>query len=136
MSEDINKKVINMFNRHNSDLPQETEEKIKFFAGFNYVKLKRDVNGKKFISSSLEAYAKKCHYIVTIMRNVDDETCLYNYDLKSEDLPVFIKALENNTLTGKLIEIEKYIPEDLAQWNVFFTNKETLYIIVRNLINM
>ncbi len=114
MSEDINKKVINMFNRHNSDLPQETEEKIKFFAGFNYVKLKRDVNGKKFISSSLEAYAKKCHYIVTIMRNVDDETCLYNYDLKSEDLPVFIKALENNTLTGKLIEIEKYIPEDLA----------------------
>ncbi|MCM1265630.1 MAG: hypothetical protein NC200_05465 [Candidatus Gastranaerophilales bacterium] len=114
MSEDINKKVINMFNRHNNDLPQETEEKIKFFAGFNYVKLKRDTNGKKFVPANLESYAKKCHYIVTVMRNVDGETCLYNYDLKSEDLPLFMKALENNTLTGKLIEIEKYIPEELA----------------------
>ena len=52
-----------MFNRHNSDLPQDTEEKIKFFAGFNYVKLKRDANGKKFVESNLTAYAKKCHYI-------------------------------------------------------------------------
>ncbi len=114
MSEDINTKVINMFNRHNNDLPQTTEEKIKYFAGFNYVKLKRDSNGKKFIESNLIAYAKKCHYIVTVMRNVDGETCLYNYDIKSSDLPAFMKALENQTLNGKLIEIEKYIPEDLA----------------------
>ncbi|MCD8378085.1 MAG: hypothetical protein LUB59_04775 [Candidatus Gastranaerophilales bacterium] len=114
MSEDINKKVISMFNRHNKDLPQDTGEKIKFFAGFNYVKLKRDVNGKKFIESKLTAYAEKCHYIVTILRNVDNETCLYNYDIKSSELPLFMKALDNKTLTGKLIEIEKYIPEDLA----------------------
>ena len=41
MAEDeINKKVINIFNRHNNDLPVETEEKIKFFAGYNYVKIK------------------------------------------------------------------------------------------------
>ena len=103
-----------MFNRHNSDLPQDTEEKIKFFAGFNYVKLKRDANGKKFIESNLTAYAKKCHYIVTILRNVDNEICLYNYDMKSSELPAFMRALDNKTLTGKLIEIEKYIPEDLA----------------------
>ena len=114
MSEDINKKVINMFNRHNSDLPQDTEEKIKFFAGVNYVKLKRDANGKKFVESNLTAYAKKCHYIVTILRNVDNEICLYNYDMKSSELPAFMRALDNKTLTGKLIEIEKYIPEDLA----------------------
>ena len=29
MSDETNIKVINMFNRHNNDLPQETEEKIK-----------------------------------------------------------------------------------------------------------
>jgi hypothetical protein len=114
MSDDINKKVLNMFNRHNNDLPQETEEKIKFFAGFNYVKLKRDVNGKKFVPSKLEAYAEKCHYIVSVLREVDGEACLYNYDIKSSELLNFIKALDNKTLTGKLIEIEKYIPEDLA----------------------
>lgn len=114
MSEDTNKKVINMFNRHSNDLPQETDEKIKFFAGFNYVKLKRDVNGKKFVPTSLEAYAKKCRYIISIMKDVDGETCLYNYNITSEELPAFMKALEDKTLTGKLIEIEKYVPEDLA----------------------
>ena len=114
MSEDINEKVINMFNRHNNDLPQETEDKIKFFAGFNYVKLKRDSNGKRFIKSNLTSYAEKCHYIVTVMREVDDEVCLYNYDVKSSDLIRFLKAFDNDTLNGKIIEIEKYIPEDLA----------------------
>ena len=114
MTDDINKKVINMFNRHNSDLPQETEEKIRYFAGFNYIKLKRDSNGKKFVESQLLSYAEKCHYIVSVLRNVDGENCLYNYDIKSSDLPEFIKALDNKTLIGKIIEIEKYIPEDLA----------------------
>lgn len=114
MSDDINEKVIDMFNRHNNDLPQDAEEKIKFFAGFNYVKLKRDSNGKKFVDTKLTAYADKCHYIVSVMREIDGEICLYNYDIKSKDLPKFIRALDNNTLSGKLIEIEKYIPEDLA----------------------
>ena len=113
MSDDTNK-VINMINRHINDLPQETEEKVKYFAGFNYVKLKRDVNGKKFVSSQLKAYAEKCHYIVSVLRNIDGEDCLYNYDIKSCELPKFIKALDNKTLAGELIEISKYIPEDLA----------------------
>jgi len=114
MSGDINEKVINMFNRHNSDLPQNTDEKVEYFAGFNFVKLKRDSNGKKFVESNLLTYAEKCHYIVSVMREIDGETCLYNYDIKSKDLPKFIKALDNKTLYGKLIEIEKYIPETLA----------------------
>lgn len=48
------------------------------------------------------------------MREIEGEVCLYNYDIKGDDLPKFIKALDNKTLSGKLIEIEKYIPEDLA----------------------
>ena len=112
--DDINQKVIDIFTRHNRDLPIDAEEKIKFFAGYNYVKLKRDENGKKFAEANLLSYAKKCHYIVTILRNVDNEICLYNYDMKSSELPAFMRALDNKTLTGKLIEIEKYIPEDLA----------------------
>ena len=114
MTDDINKKVINMFNRHISDLPQETEEKIRFFAGFNYVKLKRDSNGKKFIKANLSSYAEKCHYIVSVMREVDGDVCLYNYDVKNSDLLRFLRAFEEDTLNGKIIEIEKYVPEDLA----------------------
>lgn len=115
MAEDeINKKVINIFNRHNNDLPVETEEKIKFFAGYNYVKIKRDENGKKFNEQSLSAYAKKCHYIVRVMRKVDEEVCLYNYDIKNEDLLKFLRAFDDNVLNGTIIEIDKYFPEDLA----------------------
>ena len=113
-AEDINKKVISIFKSQNSELESEYEEKIKYFAGFNYVKLKRDVAGKKFVALNLEKYAEKCRYIVSVMRTIDNEVCLYNYDIKSSELPEFMKALENKTLVGKLIEIEKYIPEDLA----------------------
>ena len=114
MAEDINEKVIKMFNRQGKNTNSDAEERIKFFAGFNYVKLKRDTNGKKFVASQLEAYAKKCHYIVSVMREGDGEVCLYNYKITSADLPKFIKAFENDTLNGTIIEIEKYIPEDLA----------------------
>ena len=112
--DEINQKVINIFKRHNSDLPLEDNDKIKFFAGYNYVKLKRDENGKKFIEPNLLAYAKKCHYIVRVMRNIDGEVCLYNYDIKNDDLVSFIKAFDNNVLNGTIIEIDKYFPEDLA----------------------
>ena len=96
MSDDIKTNVINMFNRHNSDLPQDTEEQIKYFAGFNYVKLKRDTNGKKFVESQLISYAQKCHYIVSVLRNVDGE------NLKSE-----LVTLQNKTVDSKRFKIWK-----------------------------
>lgn len=114
MSEDMKTNVIDMFHRHSKDKPKKDDAKIKFFAGFNYIKLKKDSDGKKFIESHLESYAEKCRYIVSIMRNINGEVCLYNYNIKGSDMPAFMKALDNNTLSGKLIEIEKYIPEDLA----------------------
>lgn len=114
MADEINEKVINIFTRHNNDLPQNDDEKIKFFAGYNYVKLKRDDNGKKFHEANLVAYAKKCHYIVRVMRNIDGETCLYNYDITNDELFDFMKAMEQKVLVGTIIEIDKYIPEDLA----------------------
>ena len=74
----------------------------------------KDKNGNKFNKERLLAYAEKCHYIVSVMRELDGEVWLYNYDVTNNDLPDFIKAFEKNTLNGKIIEIEKYFPEDLA----------------------
>ena len=48
------------------------------------------------------------------MREFDGETYLYNYDVPNNDLFKFMKSFEENTLDGTIIEIEKYIPEDLA----------------------
>lgn len=114
MTDQINQKVINIFSKHNNSLPSEHEERVKFFAGFNYVKIDKDTNGKKFNVEKLKKYAEKCHYIVRVMRNIDDEIVLYNYDVPNAQLFRFIKSFENNTLNGIIIEIDKYFPEDLA----------------------
>ena len=114
MSDEINKKIISIFSKHKNSQPLANEDRVKFFAGFNYVKMNKDNNGKKFNAEQLEKYAQECHYIVRVMRNINDEIILYNYDVPNNQLFRFIKAFENNTLNGVIIEIDKYFPEDLA----------------------
>lgn len=114
MENEINRKVIDIFSRHNQELPAQTKEKVKYYAGFNYVRIDKDNNGKRFSSEHLTKYAQKCHYIVRVMREYKGETVLYNYDVPNEDLFKFIKSFEENTLDGTIIEIDKYFPDDLA----------------------
>lgn len=114
MTNEINKKVINIFSKHKNAEPLENDEKVKFFAGFNYVKINKDNNGRKFNPEKLKKYAQTCHYIVRVMRNIGGEVFLYNYDVPNDHLFKFIGAFENNTLNGTIIEIDKYFPEDLA----------------------
>ena len=111
---DKDDKVIDLFSKVNRTLTHEELEQIKFFEGFHYVKISRDKNGKKFKYDYLKQYAEDCHYIVRVMRKVDDEVILYNYDVPNTDLYKFLEKFENNTLNGMIIEIDKYFPEDLA----------------------
>ena len=118
MSNEINKKVINLFSNHKKNTSvSDSQAKVKFFAGFNYVKLKKDTNGNKFNKENLLKYAKKCHYMVTIMREIDGDVILYSYDVPNSELFKFMKSFEENTLDGTIIEIDKYFPDDLA-WKV------------------
>ena len=48
MSEEISKKVINIFSKHIKNKPVDSPEKVKTFAGFSYVRLDKDVNGYPF----------------------------------------------------------------------------------------
>lgn len=114
MTDEINRKVTNIFSRHNKDLPLTAKEKVKFYAGFNYVRIDRDTNGNKFNPEHLLQYAEECHYIVRVMRTYKGDTVLYNYDVPNSELFKFIKSFEENTLDGKIIEIEKYFPDELA----------------------
>ena len=57
MSDDINKKVIDIFSNHNNKLPVEANEKVKFYAGFNYVRIDKDANGNKFNAEHLKICA-------------------------------------------------------------------------------
>jgi len=114
MQDDINQKVINIFSKHKQSLPSEHAERVKFFAGFNYVKITKDANGKPFKVEKLQKYAQICHYVVIVMREIDNQVVLYNYDVPNDKLFMFLSAFENNTLNGTIIEIDKYFPEDLA----------------------
>ncbi|MCM1338142.1 MAG: hypothetical protein NC191_00540 [Muribaculaceae bacterium] len=114
MSDNDNTNVINLFSGSKKLLNDATSDRIKFYAGFNYIKLKRDTNGNRFNKENLLHYAQKCHYMVTVMRELDNETVLYRYQVANSDLFKFMKSFEENTLNGIIIEVDKYFPEDLA----------------------
>lgn len=114
MINDINNKVIDIFKRHKDASLDDTDEKVKFFKGFNYVRLDKDLNGKPFKEEHLIECSKKCHYIVRVMREKNNHVALYNYKVPHEKIIEFIGKFANNELNGKIIEIDKYIPEDLA----------------------
>ncbi|MBQ3311008.1 hypothetical protein IJG72_02920 [bacterium] len=106
-------KVINLFSKKHSELTEEELEQINFFEKFHYVKINKDKNNKKFNADHLKKYAQKCHYIVCVMREINGEVWIYNYDVKSEELIKFIGKFNNKT-NGTIIEIDKYFPEGLA----------------------
>ncbi len=107
-----NDKVINMFAKHNKKLDECGEQ--KFFKGFHYVKLEKDVNGNPFQEELLLDYSKKCKYIVRVMRKVNGVVSLYNYKVPSHKFIEFISKFLNKEFNGEIIEVEKYIPEELA----------------------
>ena len=111
---DKNDKVINLFSKVNKNFTHEELEQIKFFEGFHYVKINKDKNNKKFNVAHLKKYAEGCHYIVRVMREVDGEVWMYNYDVRNDELFKFMKKFNENKLNGTIIEIDKYFPEGLA----------------------
>ena len=115
MSEEINKKVINLFSTGKKNkLTKDEQKQIKYYAGFSYVKVKKDANGKKFRKDYLLKCAQGLHYMVTVMREVEGEVVLYSYDVPNEDLFKFMKSFEENTLDGTIIEINKYFPNEIV----------------------
>lgn len=109
MVDKFDKKVINLFSKQKIE-----DENIRYFAGFEYVRYDKDLNGNPFIEQNLLDYANSCHYIVRIMKERGKNISLYNYDVPSEKLYEFMEKFYKNELQGTIIEIEKYIPEDLA----------------------
>ena len=114
MTDDISNKVIDIFKRHKRNKPADTKEKVKTFAGFSYVRLDTDVNGYPFKEENLLEYAKECHYIVKVMREKNGSISLYSYSVPNEKLLDFLLKFRNNELNGTIIEIDKFLPKDLA----------------------
>lgn len=114
MTDEISNKVINIFNKHIKNKPISAKEKVKTFAGFSYVRMDADVNGYPFKSDYLLEYAKECHYIVKVMRKKNGGLSLYSYNVPNDKLLDFLLMFRNNELNGTIIEIDKFVPKDLA----------------------
>ena len=116
MTTDDNENVINLFseNKKSKSASNKSDVKLKYYAGFSYVKVKRDANGNKFRKDYLIDYNSKCHYMVTVMREIDGEVVLYSYDVPTADLFRFMKSFEENTLDGVIISIDKYFPDAIV----------------------
>ena len=104
-------KIIKLFK--NKELP-ENSDLVRYFAGFNYIRLDKDKNGNNFNAEHLKYYAEQTHYLVTVMRENNGITMLYNYEVPYDKLMEFILKFNNNELDGQIIDIDKYIPENFA----------------------
>lgn len=115
MTDKINEKVINIFTRHRKQLPILDDEKvIRSDDGFYYICVKKDENGRYFDEEKLLNRANECHYIVKVMVIHSDYPCIYNYKVPGNKILDFLTSYINNEKDGKIIEIDKYFPHDLA----------------------
>ena len=111
MTDNIDDKVINLFKK-SSDIEDNKEQ--RFFKGFQYVKLTKDDNGNYFKEDSLREYAQKTYYIVSVMKNNGLSAAIYKYKVPYNSLLDFLIFFKNDSSCGEIIDIERYIPEDLA----------------------
>lgn len=88
--------------------------KIKNFLGFEYVKLKKDINGINFNKKALENFAYSLKYTISLMRDTNNEIVLYEYFVDGSDINKFFENYINGTIEGKIIQIEKHTPDNLA----------------------
>ena len=115
MDEKINQKVINIFkNAQKKDTPHNNSHPVKFYAGVSYVRLDEDVNGYPFNKNNLIENAEKFAYIVRVIRHRNGKPSLYNYNVPYEKIISFISMFANGELSGTIIDIDKYKPNDLA----------------------
>ena len=84
------------------------------FKDYPCVKLLKDLNGNYFSEEVLKEYSKKVSYIVTVMRKNQPSVALYKYKVAQSSLIDFLNKLKNVNLYEQIVEIEKYIPENLA----------------------
>lgn len=108
---DKSKKVIDIFLGRKSE---NKNDKIRYFSGFNYVRLDRDSNGNYFVDSILDEYAEKQKYIISVKKMKNGHISLYNYEVEACRLLEFIGKFINKELDGEIVEIDKFQPDNLA----------------------
>ena len=110
MSNDFDDKIIDFSKKAKSG----EDAKKRLFKGVQYVKILKDENGNLFNGEAIMEYAKKVFFIVTVVKNSSLGTAIYKYNVPYDSFLDFINEFRRNQEYGKIIDIERYVPEDLA----------------------
>ena len=91
-----------------------TNLKIEKSKPEEYVKLTKDDNGNSFKEESLVDLAKRSFYIITVVKNNGICAALYKYKVPYDALLNFLNEFRITESNGKIIDIKRHVPEDLA----------------------
>jgi hypothetical protein len=118
MSDDINHKVISLFQRHRHDesavdVLEEVGDLATSPDGFVYFSVKHEQEGL-LAEQNLTDVAVAKHYIVKMMEvhHESHTVRVNNYDVPGDRLEDFLLSLSQRP--GKILEIKQFIPDHMA----------------------
>lgn len=116
MTDNIDKKVINIFVKHSKKtLSGSGEEKVYSSPdGFNYVHINSDGNGQPLQAEKILEKADEQWYIIKILEHHTNGISMKNYKVPGDRLLEFLAKFMSEDRPGKIIEIDKYYPDELA----------------------
>lgn len=115
MTDNINKKIINLFDKHKKQVPMCDDEKVvRNEDGFYYVCVTKD-DADKILNEDklLDKYAQTKYIIKVLIKN-EGNFHLYNFLVPSEKLMEFLDPYVKHEKEGDIVDIEKYFPDELA----------------------
>ena len=112
---DIDKKVVSIFERHKANKPNSTDAKvIKCDDDIYCVTVKTDKHGNPFNREELLEDAILTEYIVKVLIDTPNGSYINNYKVSGEKILGFLSKFTSRKKQGQVIEIDKYIADDLA----------------------
>jgi len=114
MTDELNKKVIDLFSANKKTKLRNNSEVCKNEAGYFYISIDADENGRHLDEEILLQRASEFHYIVKVMVKKSTKTCINNFKIPGDELLNFIKMHTDGKAEGQIIEIDKFFPEEWA----------------------
>ena len=112
---DIDKKVVNIFERHKANKPYAGDARvIKCDDDIYCVTVKTDKHGNPFNREELLEDAALTEYIVRVLIDTPNGSYINNYKVSGEKILGFLSKFTSRKKQGLVIEIDKYIADDLA----------------------
>jgi hypothetical protein len=116
MTDKINEKVINIFAKQEKKAPLHPEEEPLLTSedGFSYVLIKQDETGAHLDEDKLLERADEQWYIIKVLDYHRDQPVIQNFKVSGERLLEFLGSFISDDRTGRILEIDKYYPQELA----------------------